>query len=220
MRANATCWCEWGCPHCMQATSKEKCSNLQRITSRPVSCVDWALRSTHLCISMTIHLLNSTRTAIRCPCELIFFRVFSGFLLPTISDRSFAPRKYVLEQENGKRGGTYPLMRWSCTTNSASYTVKHIFTQTGPIPDTRKRNSPWFAPSHTNWRCFYAVCYLLGARRLMRFPCTTKDASVYGGSVTAADARYSSWKPPVSAFLSARRSNTTEKGKYTHNHTA
>ena len=26
--ANGTCWCECGCPHCMQATSKEKCSNL------------------------------------------------------------------------------------------------------------------------------------------------------------------------------------------------
>ena len=36
-QANGTCWCEWGCPHCMQATSKEKCSNLRmhRI-ARPV----------------------------------------------------------------------------------------------------------------------------------------------------------------------------------------
>ena len=28
MWANGTCWCEWGCPHCMQATSKVKHSNL------------------------------------------------------------------------------------------------------------------------------------------------------------------------------------------------
>ncbi len=27
-QANRTCWCEWGCPHCMQATSKEKHWNL------------------------------------------------------------------------------------------------------------------------------------------------------------------------------------------------
>ena len=29
MQGNGTCWCEWGCPHCTQATSKEKCSNLR-----------------------------------------------------------------------------------------------------------------------------------------------------------------------------------------------
>ena len=28
MQANRTCWCKWGCSHCMQATSKEKRSNL------------------------------------------------------------------------------------------------------------------------------------------------------------------------------------------------
>ena len=36
-RANGICWCEWGCPHCTQATSKEKCSNLcVRRIPRPV----------------------------------------------------------------------------------------------------------------------------------------------------------------------------------------
>ncbi len=30
-RANGTCWCEWGCPHCMQATSKEKWTNLRTL---------------------------------------------------------------------------------------------------------------------------------------------------------------------------------------------
>ena len=29
--SNGTCWCEWGCPHCTRATSKEKCSNLRRV---------------------------------------------------------------------------------------------------------------------------------------------------------------------------------------------
>ncbi len=28
MQANGTCWCEWGCLHCTQATLKEKFSNL------------------------------------------------------------------------------------------------------------------------------------------------------------------------------------------------
>ncbi len=36
-QANGTCWCEWGCPHCGQATSKEKRSNLRlRRIPRPV----------------------------------------------------------------------------------------------------------------------------------------------------------------------------------------
>ncbi len=36
-QANGTCWCEWGYPHWMQATSKEKCSNLPaRRVPRPV----------------------------------------------------------------------------------------------------------------------------------------------------------------------------------------
>ena len=40
-QANGICRCEWGCPHCTQATSKEKRSNLH--ASHPSSCVDWAL---------------------------------------------------------------------------------------------------------------------------------------------------------------------------------
>ncbi len=36
-QANGTCWCEWGCPHCIQATLKEKLSNLRaRGVPRPV----------------------------------------------------------------------------------------------------------------------------------------------------------------------------------------
>ena len=36
-QANGTCWCEWGYPHCTQATSKEKRSNLcARRVPRPV----------------------------------------------------------------------------------------------------------------------------------------------------------------------------------------
>ncbi len=36
-QANRTCWCEWECSHCTQATSKEKCSNLRaRCVPRPV----------------------------------------------------------------------------------------------------------------------------------------------------------------------------------------
>ena len=36
-QANEPCWCEWGCPHCRQATSKEKHSNLRaRRVPRPV----------------------------------------------------------------------------------------------------------------------------------------------------------------------------------------
>ena len=44
-QANGTWWCEWGCPHCTQATSKEKCLNLRM---RPASCVDWASLSIHM----------------------------------------------------------------------------------------------------------------------------------------------------------------------------
>ncbi len=37
MQAYGPCWCEWGCPHCTQATSKEKCSNVRtRRVPRPV----------------------------------------------------------------------------------------------------------------------------------------------------------------------------------------
>ncbi len=37
-QANGTCWCECGCPHCMQATSKEKHSNLHM---RRIPCPVW-----------------------------------------------------------------------------------------------------------------------------------------------------------------------------------
>ncbi len=49
MQANKTCWCEWECPNCTKAPSKEKHkSNIKGKTfefaraSRPASCVDWA----------------------------------------------------------------------------------------------------------------------------------------------------------------------------------
>ncbi len=38
MWANGTCWCEWECPHCTPATSKEKRSNLR---TRGVPCPVW-----------------------------------------------------------------------------------------------------------------------------------------------------------------------------------
>ena len=41
-QANVTCWCEWGYPHCTQATSKEKHSNLSTpCVPRPVWMGPW-----------------------------------------------------------------------------------------------------------------------------------------------------------------------------------